>query len=58
MANRQGLGAWYGYAPPLRILSEAECKVRGAPPGIRYADLIPAELTILANPVVYLTTSS
>jgi hypothetical protein len=42
----------------MRILSEAECKVPGAPPGIRYADLIPAELTILANPVVCLTTSS
>jgi DNA helicase II / ATP-dependent DNA helicase PcrA len=45
-------GAWYGYPPPLRILSEAECKVPGAPPGIRYAHLIPAALTILANPAV------
>lgn len=45
-------GAWYGYPPPLHILSEAECKVPGAPPGMRYADLIPTALTILGNPAV------
>jgi len=45
-------GAGYGYPPPLRILSEAECKVPGAPTGMRYADLIPTALTILGNPAV------
>lgn len=45
-------GAGYGYPPPLRILSEAERKVPGAPTGMRYADLIPTALIVLANPVV------
>ncbi|MCW2958509.1 MAG: hypothetical protein JWP18_1312, partial [Solirubrobacterales bacterium] len=45
-------GAGYGSPPPLRILSEAERKVPGASPGMRYADLIPTALTILANPAV------
>lgn len=45
-------GAGYGFPPPLRILSEAERKVPGASPGMRYADLIPTALTILENPAV------
>ena len=45
-------GAGYGYPPPLRLLSEAECKVPGAPTGMRYADLIPTALTILEKPAV------
>jgi DNA helicase-2/ATP-dependent DNA helicase PcrA len=45
-------GAGYGYPAPLHIVSEAELKVPGPPTGMRYADLIPAALTILANPAV------
>jgi DNA helicase II / ATP-dependent DNA helicase PcrA len=45
-------GAGYGYPRPLRILSEAERKVPGAPTGMRYADLIPTALTILGNSAV------
>lgn len=45
-------GAGYGFPPPLRILSEAERKVPDAPAGLRYADLIPTALTILANSTV------
>lgn len=45
-------GAGYGFPPPLRILSEAERKVPGAPNGLRYADLIPTALTILGNSAV------
>jgi DNA helicase-2/ATP-dependent DNA helicase PcrA len=45
-------GAGYGYAPPRHIVSEAERRVPGAPQGLRYADLIPTALKILANSAV------
>ena len=45
-------GAGYGNPTPLRILSKAESKVPGAPPGMRYADLIPSALRIFANSAV------
>jgi DNA helicase-2/ATP-dependent DNA helicase PcrA len=45
-------GGGYGYPGPLAIASEAQHKVPGTPAGMRYADLIPAALTILANPTV------
>ena len=46
-------GAGYGFPTPLRIQSEAEFKVPGAPAdGMRYADLIPAALSILDNSTV------
>ncbi|MHB8448856.1 MAG: UvrD-helicase domain-containing protein [Mycobacteriales bacterium] len=45
-------GAGYGYPPPLHIVSEAEARVPGAAAGMRYDDLIPNALNILANPTV------
>ncbi len=45
-------GSNYGYPGPLTIASQAQHKVPGAPDGMRYADLIPTALTILANSTV------
>lgn len=45
-------GAGYGLPPPLHIVSEAESRVDGAAPGMRYADLIPNAVGVLANPTV------
>lgn len=45
-------GPGYGFPPPLHIVSESESRVPGAPAGMRYGDLIPNALSILANPVV------
>jgi DNA helicase-2/ATP-dependent DNA helicase PcrA len=45
-------GAGYGLPPPVHIVSEAESRVPDAAPGLRYADLIPNALSILANPTV------
>jgi len=45
-------GAGYGYPPPLHIVSAAESRVPGAETGMRYDDLIPAAVGILAAPAV------
>jgi DNA helicase-2/ATP-dependent DNA helicase PcrA len=45
-------GRGYGFPPPLHIVSEAESRVPGAAPGMRYADLIPNALNILTKTTV------
>lgn len=45
-------GASYGFPSPLHIVSESENRVPGAAAGMRYSDLIPGALSILANPAV------
>lgn len=46
-------GTGYGYPKPLHVHSEADFKVPGAPTdGMRYADLIPAALSVLNNSTV------
>lgn len=45
-------GAGYGFPSPLRIISESESRVPGHPDGMRYRDLIPAAMRVLANPTV------
>lgn len=45
-------GAHHGYPPPQTVLSRANSRVPGAPPGLTYDHLIPAALSLLAIPKV------
>lgn len=45
-------GSNYGFPGPLTIASQAQAKIPGAPAGMRYDDLIPAALAVLANSTV------
>jgi DNA helicase-2/ATP-dependent DNA helicase PcrA len=45
-------GAHHGYPRPLSVLSAANARVPGAPPGLTYDELIPAAMKLLAIPKV------
>ncbi|MEV4123158.1 UvrD-helicase domain-containing protein [Micromonospora sp. NPDC049645] len=43
-------GPYHGYPPPLSVLSVANARVPGAPPGLTYDELLPAAMKLLALP--------
>ncbi|WP_069885806.1 UvrD-helicase domain-containing protein [Streptomyces luteocolor] len=47
-----GFGAHHGFPPPQTVLSSANSRVPGAPPGLAYDDLIPSASDLLRLPAV------